>query len=203
MTDWIVTVCLALLAGALAWAEPLDQTKLVAEYKAADLAYKDGKGLSESADSGSLGWGEAAYLRNYSRMWLVTRDPYWLGKIEDHFTRIVGHATDPDGDGFLGWQTATYSGAVYWCLPLHNRGTATIEPEFFKEIGKSAKDVTGQIFAVRMNEIFLMGQSRPLRSIHRSEGWTPQSIAEHGMPALKSSFYKLDRSADIFPWDPV
>jgi len=70
-------------------------------------------------------------------------------------------------------------------------------------LGDAAKDVTGQIFAVRMNEIFLMGQSRPIRSIHRGEGWTPQSIAEHGMPALKSSFYKLDRSADIFNWDAV
>ena len=70
-------------------------------------------------------------------------------------------------------------------------------------LGDAAKDVTGQIFAVRMNEIFLMSQSRPIRSIHRGEGWTPQTIAEHGMPALKSSFYKLDRSADIFNWDPI
>ena len=52
-----------------------------------------------------------------------------------------------------------------------------------------------------MNEIFLMEQSRPICSIHRGEGWTPQTIAEHGMPALRSSFYKLDRSADIFNWD--
>jgi NAD(P)-dependent dehydrogenase (short-subunit alcohol dehydrogenase family) len=70
-------------------------------------------------------------------------------------------------------------------------------------LSDAAKDVTGQIFAVRMNEIFLMGQSRPIRSVHRGEGWTPQTIAEHGMPALKGSFYKLDRSADIFCWDPV
>jgi len=70
-------------------------------------------------------------------------------------------------------------------------------------LGDAAKDVTGQIFAVRMNEIFLMGQSRPIRSVHRGEGWTPQSIAEHGMPALKPSFYKLDRSSDIFSWDAV
>ncbi|HEX9324182.1 MAG TPA: 3-hydroxyacyl-CoA dehydrogenase, partial [Xanthobacteraceae bacterium] len=55
----------------------------------------------------------------------------------------------------------------------------------------------------RMNEIFLMGQSRPIRSVHRSEGWTPETLAEHGMPALKGSFYKLDRSADIFTWDPI
>ncbi len=70
-------------------------------------------------------------------------------------------------------------------------------------LSDAAKDVTGQIFAVRMNEIFLMSQSRPIRSVHRGEGWTPQTIAEHGMPALKGSFYKLDRSADIFAWDPV
>ncbi len=70
-------------------------------------------------------------------------------------------------------------------------------------LGDAARDVTGQIFAVRMNEIFLMSQSRPIRSVHRGEGWTPQTIAEHGMPALKSSFYKLDRSGDIFNWDAI
>jgi NAD(P)-dependent dehydrogenase (short-subunit alcohol dehydrogenase family) len=66
-----------------------------------------------------------------------------------------------------------------------------------------SKDVTGQIFAVRKNEIFLMSQPRPIRSIHREAGWTPQTIAEHAMPALKTSFYPLDRSGDIFSWDPV
>ena len=66
-----------------------------------------------------------------------------------------------------------------------------------------ASEVTGQIFAVRMNEIYLMSQSRPIRSVQRTEGWTPQTIAEHAMPAMKGSFYKLDRSADVFTWDPV
>ncbi|GGC63229.1 SDR family oxidoreductase [Chelatococcus reniformis] len=66
-----------------------------------------------------------------------------------------------------------------------------------------SREVTGQIFAARMNEIFLMGQSRPLRGMQRSEGWTPQTIASHALPAMKSSFYPLDRSADIFGWDPV
>src|SRR5260370_19430577 len=70
-------------------------------------------------------------------------------------------------------------------------------------LSDAAKDVTGQIFAVRMNEIFLMSQSRPLRSVHRAEGWTPQTLAEHGIPALKPSFYKLDRSADVFNWDAI
>ena len=67
----------------------------------------------------------------------------------------------------------------------------------------AAKDVNGQIFAVRNNEIFLMSQPRPVRSVHRSEGWSPQTVASHALPALKASFYALDRSADVFSWDPI
>jgi NAD(P)-dependent dehydrogenase (short-subunit alcohol dehydrogenase family) len=66
-----------------------------------------------------------------------------------------------------------------------------------------AKDVTGQIFAVRKNEIFLMSQPRPLRSLQSSDGWTPQTLAEHMLPAMKPSFYPLERSGDVFSWDPV
>jgi NAD(P)-dependent dehydrogenase (short-subunit alcohol dehydrogenase family) len=67
----------------------------------------------------------------------------------------------------------------------------------------AATDVNAQIFAVRNNEIFLISQPRPVRSVHRSDGWTAAKIAEHAMPALKSSFYDLDRSSDVFTWDPV
>lgn len=64
-------------------------------------------------------------------------------------------------------------------------------------------DVSGQVFAVRANEIFLMSQSRPIRSMHAGDGWTPQTVAERVIPALRPSFYKLDRSQDVFDWDPV
>ncbi len=67
----------------------------------------------------------------------------------------------------------------------------------------ASRGVTGQIFGVRMNEIFLFNQHRPIRSVHRSEGWTPEAIAEHMVPALETSFTGLDRSPDIFSWDPV
>jgi len=67
----------------------------------------------------------------------------------------------------------------------------------------AAKDVTGQIFAARHNELFVFSQPRPVRSAHRAEGWTPESIAETAMPALKSGFLPLDRSADVFCWDPI
>ena len=82
-------------------------------------------------------------------------------------------------------------------------GAEKIAPLSVSLLSEGAKDVTGQIFAVRMNEIFLMGQSRPIRSVQRSDGWTCATIANHAIPALKSSFYPLDRSADIFSWDPV
>ena len=70
-------------------------------------------------------------------------------------------------------------------------------------VSDASAEVSGQIFAVRNNEIFLMSQPRPERSVQRSEGWTIESIAEHAMPALKASLYPLDRSGDVFTWDPV
>jgi hypothetical protein len=66
-----------------------------------------------------------------------------------------------------------------------------------------ASKVSGQIFGVRANEIFLMGQSRPVRSVHRSEGWTAETVGSHAMPALSASFYPLERSGDVFNWDPI
>ena len=80
---------------------------------------------------------------------------------------------------------------------------AKIAPLAVFLLSEAAKGITGQIFAVRMNEIFLMSQSRPLRSVHRAEGWTPETVAEHAMPALKSALYGLDRSQDVFSWEPI
>lgn len=67
----------------------------------------------------------------------------------------------------------------------------------------AAKDVTGQIFAARLNELFLFNQTRPIRSVQKAEGWTPEAIAERALPAFKASLTPLDRSGDVFSWDPV
>ncbi|NLD68067.1 MAG: SDR family NAD(P)-dependent oxidoreductase [Limnobacter sp.] len=67
----------------------------------------------------------------------------------------------------------------------------------------AAADVTAQIFAVRANEIMLMGQSRPLRSVHMSEGWTPETVASTAIPAMRGHFYPLERSPDVINWDPI
>jgi len=67
----------------------------------------------------------------------------------------------------------------------------------------AAHDVTGQIFGVRNNEIYLFSQPRPIRSAHRGDGWTPEAVLETALPMLRADFYALDRSADVFTWDPV
>ncbi|RXZ64816.1 SDR family NAD(P)-dependent oxidoreductase [Pelagerythrobacter rhizovicinus] len=66
-----------------------------------------------------------------------------------------------------------------------------------------AKDVTNQIFAVRKNEIFLFSKPRPIRAMHRSDGWTAQSIADEFIPAVRSDFASMIRSPELFSWDPV
>jgi NAD(P)-dependent dehydrogenase (short-subunit alcohol dehydrogenase family) len=66
-----------------------------------------------------------------------------------------------------------------------------------------AKAVSGQIFAVRGNEIVLFDQPRPVRSVSRMEGWTPASILEQAMPSMGASFTDLGATGSVFPYDPV
>lgn len=86
---------------------------------------------------------------------------------------------------------------------LQQMTPAKIAPLAVCLLGEASAHVNAQVFAVRHNEIFLISQPRPLRSVHRSEGWTPESVASHALPALQAQFYPLDRSADVFSWDPV
>jgi NAD(P)-dependent dehydrogenase (short-subunit alcohol dehydrogenase family) len=65
------------------------------------------------------------------------------------------------------------------------------------------KDVSGQIFVARGNEIFLMSQPRPIRGMAKIEGWTPETIANHCMPALKPNFHDLGATVSVFGWEPV
>lgn len=67
----------------------------------------------------------------------------------------------------------------------------------------AAVDVTGQIFGVRKNEVFLFSQPRPIRTMHRAEGWTPEALAEQLLPGFKPSFVPLDVTQDVFGWQPI
>src|SRR6476469_8129138 len=67
----------------------------------------------------------------------------------------------------------------------------------------ASKDVSGQVFGCRMNEMILFSSPRPIRIVHRADGWTPEAIAQHAAPALKAAFMPLDRSGEVFDWDPL
>ncbi|WP_326540563.1 SDR family oxidoreductase [Pseudorhodoferax sp.] len=78
-----------------------------------------------------------------------------------------------------------------------------IAPFTLALLSDQASHVSGQIFGVRNNEIFLFSQPRPLRSAHAGAGWTVQSCIERALPMFQAAFYPLDLSRDVFSWDPV
>ncbi len=65
-----------------------------------------------------------------------------------------------------------------------------------------AKEISGQVFGVRRNEIYLFSQPRPVRTLHRSEGWTPETIG-NALGAFTGALTPLEGTAEFFNWEPV
>ncbi len=72
-------------------------------------------------------------------------------------------------------------------------------------LSDAAADVTGQIFGARVNEVYLFSQPRPIRTMHIGDegGITTESVIDPVLPGFKSSMVPLDRSLNVFTWDPV
>jgi len=66
-----------------------------------------------------------------------------------------------------------------------------------------AHHISGQIFVVRNNEVFLMSQPRPLRSVHHAGGWDLESLEQVLEPSIRPYLYSLETSAEHFSWDPI
>ncbi len=66
-----------------------------------------------------------------------------------------------------------------------------------------ASSVSGQIFAVRGNEVVLFSQPRPVRSIAKLEGWSPQSLIDQAFPAMQGGMEDLGATASVFPHEPI
>jgi hypothetical protein len=62
------------------------------------------------------------------------------------------------------------------------------------------RDITGQVFIMRGNEIFVAGQGFPVKGVHQQSGWTPEEIANHAMPALTPGFTPPVGFVDYFSW---
>lgn len=67
----------------------------------------------------------------------------------------------------------------------------------------SAKGMTGQILALRGNEIILMSQPRPVRTVVCADGWTPETVLHHGFPALAGDLVPLEGTNEVFNWEVV
>src|ERR1700689_4419579 len=67
----------------------------------------------------------------------------------------------------------------------------------------AAAGVSGQIFGVRGNEVYLYNQPRPIRIMARPDGWTPEKLAAQWLPAVEKAFTPLERTRDVYPWDPI
>lgn len=68
---------------------------------------------------------------------------------------------------------------------------------------EAAKEVSGQIFGARGNEVYLYNQTRPVRTLHRGDGWSPGALADMLVPALGSSFTPLERTRDVLGWEAI
>jgi len=68
---------------------------------------------------------------------------------------------------------------------------------------EQADYVTGQVFHQRAAELSLYSQPRPLQMVHHNGGWTPELIAEVGMPSLRNKFMEAGDSRKVHPGMPL
>ena len=84
-----------------------------------------------------------------------------------------------------------------------NATAAHIAPVVSYLSSDAARDVTANVFGVRGNEIYLFSQPRPIKTIHKSDGWSHDALASQFYPSLKKELYDLDGTAEYFDWDPI
>jgi len=98
----------------------------------------------------------------------------------------------------------TGDGAEERVKRLQSMGADKIAPLVVYLASDASKDVSNQIFAVRKNEIVLFNKPRPVRSMTKVEGWTPEAIADELIPSFRPSMARADEvSAHVFPYDPI
>jgi NAD(P)-dependent dehydrogenase (short-subunit alcohol dehydrogenase family) len=66
-----------------------------------------------------------------------------------------------------------------------------------------AKEITGQVFGVRGQELMLFGHMRPIMRVHHAEGWTVERLAEMVPGTLQHHLVPLETSGQYFNYDPL
>src|SRR3546814_7390212 len=64
------------------------------------------------------------------------------------------------------------------------------------------KAITGKIIGVSGNDVYLYSQTRGVRVLQRNEPWTPETLSEVVAPAWANAYTPLERTRDVFPWQP-
>ena len=67
-------------------------------------------------------------------------------------------------------------------------------------ISDEAREINGQIVGVRGNEVYLYSQPRPIRSIHKGDGWTLDSLEETLPAAFRASLTPMETYGQVFSW---
>jgi NAD(P)-dependent dehydrogenase (short-subunit alcohol dehydrogenase family) len=63
--------------------------------------------------------------------------------------------------------------------------------------------INGQIIGVRRNELYLYSQPRPVRTLHRADGWSVAALSEQLLPAWGPSLVPLEETGDVFAWAAI
>lgn len=110
------------------------------------------------------------------------------------------------------WAFTRMTGSIPENNPLYQERMALLDklshgqkvaPLAVALLSQGAKDVTGQIFGARANELYCFSQPRPVHTSHESDGWTAQAIVETAFPAMSRSMTPPDTSPSYFTWTPV
>jgi len=67
----------------------------------------------------------------------------------------------------------------------------------------AAVGISGQIFGVRGNELYLYSQPRPVRTLHRAEGWTVEALEAQLLAAWGPSLVPLEETQNVFAWEAI
>ncbi len=114
-----------------------------------DRNHREGKGNSDRQSSGDLAWGESPCLMDYVMCYRAFEDSYWLDKIVDHFDRMIGNLSDPEGDGFLSWRDRKYSVGIVSLTSSRNTEGLTLDPVTSRlSVVRPGDQVTGHKYSL-------------------------------------------------------
>ncbi|MDA0747223.1 MAG: hypothetical protein O2954_11945 [bacterium] len=176
---------------------PFGKDALIRAYTEYDSGVNDGKGQSDNADSGSLGWGESGFLDAYIKLYETTGNTRWLDKMVRHFDSMMGNMKDHFGDGYGTWVTPTYSVALIRTGAMHNQGTGKVGPQEDRVWTSRGGDAIGD--SIRVIEIL------PGRKVAVTEYGTRKVLKQEslrpGVPLEAFAPFKVTIEGKTHPGD--